>query len=283
MIGKVLAKLGRGETLSAMEIQQLEKFGDEVEFSRSFAGGIQSGQGDILANEVRANRGVFSLIDIIVKGVRTGQIDGDLFLGEDLTDPAKSGFHFFATAQTYNSESMGAGDILIGDNSSAKPNLFWDASVPALYHRQGTTIVSTLTGTQSYAPVGASVSSGAETASTATLTVMTGDTEQWDDADFWEGVTNPTRFTAPQDGTYEFTGWIAFAENATGRREQWFKIDGSTYAVAGQQNAVTGQQTVVLGQREIDLSATDYVEHVAYQNSGGDLSINGKMIVRRIR
>jgi len=66
--------------------------------------------------------------------------DGNFSLGEDLADEAKTAFKVFAKATTYNGESFGAGDMLIGDNSIDKPNLFWDASTPALQFRTGTNV-----------------------------------------------------------------------------------------------------------------------------------------------
>ena len=49
-------------------------------------------------------------------------------------------FNFFTFAQTYNSETFAAGDLLIGNNSSGEANLFWDESANTLYLRVGTTI-----------------------------------------------------------------------------------------------------------------------------------------------
>ena len=67
------------------------------------------------------------------------QTDGDVFVGSNLAAAATTYLALFATVQTYNSESMTAGDILIGNNSSGKPNLFWDASATQLKFRAGTT------------------------------------------------------------------------------------------------------------------------------------------------
>jgi hypothetical protein len=65
------------------------------------------------------------------------QADGDIFVGEDLSDPSKTYFSIFANNQTYNSESMAAGDMLIGDNSTAKANILWDKSAGRLLFRSG--------------------------------------------------------------------------------------------------------------------------------------------------
>src|SRR3990167_7651415 len=64
---------------------------------------------------------------------------GDILIVTDLSLPASTHFVFLSTAQTYNSEALGAGDLLIGDNSASKANMLWDASAGILYFRGGTT------------------------------------------------------------------------------------------------------------------------------------------------
>ncbi|MBN2393485.1 MAG: LamG domain-containing protein [Anaerolineae bacterium] len=68
------------------------------------------------------------------------ETDGDVFIGSDVGATATTSFAFFATAQTYGtaSESMGAGDLLLGDNSAGKFNLKWDVSEGNLLLRRGT-------------------------------------------------------------------------------------------------------------------------------------------------
>ena len=68
---------------------------------------------------------------------------GNLYIGSN-TDVAGSGVSFavFTTAfSNYGSsnENMGAGDILIGDNSAGSGNILWDASDSSLLFRNGTT------------------------------------------------------------------------------------------------------------------------------------------------
>lgn len=67
------------------------------------------------------------------------QTDGDIFIGSDISAAATTYLSVFAVAQTYNSESVEAGDMLIGDNSASKANIFWDKSAGILYFRGGTT------------------------------------------------------------------------------------------------------------------------------------------------
>ncbi len=67
------------------------------------------------------------------------QTDGDLFIGQDVSDPGKTYFSIFANNQTYNSESMASGDMLIGDNSASKANILWHKSEGQLKFRGGNT------------------------------------------------------------------------------------------------------------------------------------------------
>ena len=67
------------------------------------------------------------------------EADGDVLIGTDTTDPSTTHLAVFSTAQTYNGESVGVGDILWGDNSSDEFNEFWDLSAGQRYIRDGTT------------------------------------------------------------------------------------------------------------------------------------------------
>lgn len=79
--------------------------------------------------------------------------NGNLASGEDLDTPAKNAFQIFAKETTYNGELFGAGDMLIGDNSTGKPNLHWDASIPSFNFRTGGSIDSS----QSSAALGSTI------------------------------------------------------------------------------------------------------------------------------
>jgi hypothetical protein len=65
--------------------------------------------------------------------------DGDAFFGSNIAAAATTSLAIFSNAQTYNSEALGAGDILFGDNSAAKANILWDRSAGTLLFRGGTT------------------------------------------------------------------------------------------------------------------------------------------------
>ena len=78
--------------------------------------------------------------------MRTGTIetivmesDGDVFIGRDLSAPGTTFFSLFANNQTYNTESVTAGDLLIGDNTTGKSNILYDHSAGQLLFRGGKT------------------------------------------------------------------------------------------------------------------------------------------------
>jgi hypothetical protein len=65
--------------------------------------------------------------------------DGTILVGTDITAAATTNLVIFTGNQTYNSESVEDGDLLIGDNSSSKANILWDKSAGQLKFRGGTT------------------------------------------------------------------------------------------------------------------------------------------------
>lgn len=81
-------------------------------------------------------------IGIYTDGVLKTTIDqqGNLLVGSDITSPSTTTLCAFVNDQIYNNESMGAGDLLIGDNTSTKANVKYDASAGKLEFRYGTTV-----------------------------------------------------------------------------------------------------------------------------------------------
>lgn len=65
--------------------------------------------------------------------------DGDAWFGSDIDVPTDTSLAIFSNDQSYNLEDIGEGDVLLGDNSDSKSNLFWDKSEGKLSLRTGTT------------------------------------------------------------------------------------------------------------------------------------------------
>ncbi len=58
-IGDILAKLGRGATLTTAEQQQIRLWGNNTEFNNSFVTGLQNGQSNLNVSTIRAISGDF--------------------------------------------------------------------------------------------------------------------------------------------------------------------------------------------------------------------------------
>lgn len=287
-IGDILVKLGQQKALSQNELNDLHQWGELTQNNNQIIPGwLKPGSTDPFPDKIRAREAIFDVLKIYKGATQTGEIDGDLFLGEDLTDPAKATFHVFSTDQTYNGESMGAGDVMLGDNSATKPNLFYDASTAKLQMRTGTTVNAELGTSRGFSNIGAAARTNAAAATSVnndTLTYLPLYTEYYDDASFWEGVTNPTRFTCAIAGTYTFTSWAAFNPDADGYRASFFHVNRTTlYSGAVTGNAGAATQTIIPAIREIVIAANDYVELALQHTAGAALDCSGFMAVRRIR
>jgi hypothetical protein len=107
------------------------------------------------------------------------------------------------------------------------------------------------------------------------FTSVTYTTEDLDSHYGHSNTTNTSRYTAPVTGVYEFSGGVGFALNAAGARGcRWTKngteLSGSQILLpttGGLVNTMVPARTISLR-----LTAGDYVQLQAYQNSGGLLN-----------
>ena len=87
--------------------------------------------------------------------------------------------------------------------------------------------------------------------------------------------TADSKLTAPQAGLYLLTGGIAWPSNATGNRETYLQLNGSTTLVADQRSAVNGAVSEQSVSTTYRLAAGDYIEEIVMQTSGGILNPTG--------
>lgn len=84
---------------------------------------------------------------------------------------------------------------------------------------------------------------------------------------------NTSRYTARYPGWYQVSGVVAFAGNVTGRRICWWTINGvsANATQLGFGPIATGDQEIPARTAHVYLAAGDYLELIAYQESGGNL------------
>jgi len=109
-------------------------------------------------------------------------------------------------------------------------------------------------------------------------TAITFDTETKDtDSFFALGAAN--KFTIPYDGYYLVTGWISFANNATGYRTANLQDSGSNLLGEIKANAVNGDVTSLPICAQIFMLTSDTVKLFVYQNSGGALNVTAQLSI----
>jgi hypothetical protein len=95
-------------------------------------------------------------------------------------------------------------------------------------------------------------------------------------------VTNTGRFTATKAGWYLVLTNVSWAANTTGRRRIAIRKNGTPTWYQNQDapaTSVTTNQNVV---QLVDLAATDYVDVIGYQNSGGALDATAQFQIVRV-
>ena len=99
--------------------------------------------------------------------------------------------------------------------------------------------------------------------------------ERWDTHAQHDPSTDNSRLTCKVAGKYLITGNLRYESNATGERDAWIRLNGSTIIAEVRQEALeqTPAGTYVNVSTIYDLAVNDYVELGAWQNSGGALNV----------
>lgn len=96
-----------------------------------------------------------------------------------------------------------------------------------------------------------------------------------DSASLHDNSTNNSRITIPtgEGGWWEFSAFCEFAANATGQRKLYLQVNGVTVFAALTVDATSGGVTQLAVAGKVAVTAGQYVEVWASQNSGGALNV----------
>jgi hypothetical protein len=108
------------------------------------------GRGDLVLGDTTPGKANLqwdrSAGSILLRSGKVGRIslaaDGDVKIGPDVSAPGTTNLAIFSSDQAYNGEQVAIGDMLIGDSSPGKANLFWDKSEGRLKFRGGKTVTA---------------------------------------------------------------------------------------------------------------------------------------------
>lgn len=118
-----------------------------------------------------------------------------------------------------------------------------------------------------------------QNATSGTLIQVQYNTEDVDTDAAHDNVTNPSRYTVKTDGVYWLNATVVMSGNANGKRDAWFRVNGSTAFRYGWQTmtptANGGGADICLNiSAHLRLVTNDYVEVTVLQNSGTTLTLS---------
>lgn len=108
----------------------------------------------------------------------------------------------------------------------------------------------------------------------STVTALTFDSERYDVGGCHSTSVNTGRITVPSGagGKWEFKAHVEFASNSSGYRYIGIRVNGGTVVAYTSAAAVNGIATILHLTTDYAMSAGDYMEVIAFQNSGGALN-----------
>lgn len=175
-----------------------------------------------------------------------------------------------------------AGDIVVGTGSGTYDNLPIGTTGQVL--TADTTVSpykvkwATASSSPSFVGVGLNKTSD-QSISNDTSTAITYTGEDFDTDGFHSTVSNTSRITIPagKGGYYYIYAYLSFQDNTTGSRAIHINKNGSRIATFTRVQTVTesGSNTTIGGTMVFNLAATDYIEVLGFQKSGGSLNVLG--------
>lgn len=119
--------------------------------------------------------------------------------------------------------------------------------------------------------------SGAQSIANLTNATITFDSENYDTDGFHSTLSNDQRITIPsgKGGKYLISGTMIWASNSTGQRAMKLLKNGTSYYEWCEDDTNSSGILGLSGSIILNLVATDYIEMVASQNSGGTRTVDG--------
>jgi len=182
------------------------------------------------------------------------------------------------TASEVNSYLMGQ-SVIVCDSSSDYPGspvegmVIFDKALDRGLFYTGT---AWLPAFGSMPGVKANLSTAQSTANGADEPIELDGADDWDTDAFHDPASNNTRLTIPAGlgGRYMVVGKVSWATDSNERRIARIKVNDTTSHGYATSSAATGTHGVITT-TELELVATDYIELVSQQNSGGALNVTG--------
>jgi hypothetical protein len=198
--------------------------------------------------------------------------------GQNLRKATNTDLDFTWAGDATNTVIDAEGDLLVGDAADTLQRLAIGTTGQVL------TVDTAIDGKIKWAAAASSAFVGCRAAKNAsqsindsTFTAASFQVEDYDTDSFHDNSTNNSRMTIPsgKGGYYLLVADISFASSGAGTRKIAFRVNGSDYRTEmGIQASAGGTSTEVVLSDIQNLSAGDYIEVMAWQNSGGALNIN---------
>ncbi len=172
--------------------------------------------------------------------------------------------------------AAGAAATSVSSNSTL---LVFDTTSPAATAATAAVGSATTAPRRDHVHAGYNISCGAfhdadQSIANATATAVALNSETWDTDSMHDTSTNNSRMTFKTAGIYVVNANVQWANNTTGKREAFIKINGGDTILGNTEigDATGGSLPQNIGVI-YEFDADDYVEIIVYQNSGGSLNL----------
>lgn len=126
---------------------------------------------------------------------------------------------------------------------------------------------------QSVVPACCAYASASISISNNAQTTIAFDGERFDTDAIHDNITNNSRLTCKTAGKYLVVATIEFVPNTTNQRQLTVNLNTNTTIAVAVSQGLAGGNTPLTATTIIDLVVGDFIEAVAYQNSGGALNV----------